>query len=135
MIVYSLEPHLTSEDFIAVLRSSGLAARRPIHNLEQIEGMLKNADIIVTARLEGQLIGVSRALTDYQFCTYLSDLAVSRDHQRKGIGKLLIEKTHEAAGKQTRLILISAPAARDYYPHIGLEKHDSCWMIAPTDPK
>lgn len=135
MIVYSLEPNLTTEDFLAVLRSSGLDARRPVHNLEQIEGMLKNANIIVTARLEGQIIGVSRALTDYQFCTYLSDLAVSRDHQRQGIGKLLIEKTHEAAGKQTRLILISAPAARDYYPHIGLEKHDSCWMIAPAAPK
>jgi predicted N-acetyltransferase YhbS len=94
--------------------------------------MLANADILLTARIEsGLLVGISRAITDFHYCTYLSDLAVDRDHQRKGIGRELIRRTHEAAGLCTRLILLSAPTASDYYPHIGMRKHDSCWKTEP----
>jgi predicted N-acetyltransferase YhbS len=90
--------------------------------------MIEHADVIVTARdPEGRLLGVSRAISDFHYCTYLSDLAVDAKHQRQGIGKQLIRTTHEAAGLHTTLILLSAPAARDYYPHIGMKQHDSCW--------
>ncbi|HEY2146296.1 MAG TPA: GNAT family N-acetyltransferase, partial [Pirellulales bacterium] len=67
--------------------------------------------------------------TDFAYCTYLSDLAVAESHQRQGIGRELIRRTHEAAGLQTKLILLAAPKARTYYPHIGMVQHDSCWMI------
>ena len=74
-----------------------------------MEEMLAHADIIVTARSNGRLVGVSRAITDFSFCTYLSDLAVDRGFQRQGIGKELIRRTHDAAGLHTTLILLSAP--------------------------
>jgi GNAT superfamily N-acetyltransferase len=124
---YQLEPQLSAEEFIDVLVRSTLAERRPIHDRDRITAMLIQADIIVTARLEGQLIGVSRALSDFAFCTYLSCLAVDVAHQRRGIGKELIRRTHEAAGLNSVLLLLAAPAARDYYPHIGMIRHDSCW--------
>ena len=85
--------------------------------------------IIITARARGRLVGISRAITDFSYCTYLSDLAVDRDYQRRGIGKELIRRTHELAGLNTTLILLAAPLARDYYPHIGMQFHDSCWII------
>jgi predicted N-acetyltransferase YhbS len=130
---YTIEPELTREEFIDVLRRSTLSERRPVDNLPRITGMLANADIIVAARNEsGQLVGVSRALTDYHYCTYLSDIAVDRVCQRQGIGRELIRRTHEAAGLETRLILLSAPTASAYYPHIGMRPHDSCWMIDPA---
>jgi predicted N-acetyltransferase YhbS len=50
-------------------------------------------------------------------------------HQRKGIGKRLIEETHRAAGESTTLILVAAPAAEDYYPRIGMKHLPSCWAI------
>ena len=128
-VVYQREPHLASEEFIHVLVKSTLGERRPIDDLVRIEGMLRQADLIVTARRNGQLIGVSRALTDFQFCTYLSDLAVDEAFQQQGIGKRLIEETHRAAGLHTMLILIAAPNAASYYPHIGMEQHPSCWFI------
>jgi ribosomal protein S18 acetylase RimI-like enzyme len=91
--------------------------------------MLRHADLVVTARVGGVLVGVSRAISDFSFCTYLSDLAVDRAYQRRGIGRELIRRTHEAAGLGTTLILLAAPAARGYYPHIGMDSHDSCWII------
>ena len=128
-VTYQQEPNLTSENFTDVLVRSTLAERRPIHDAETIKAMLKNADLILTARIDGLLVGVSRAITDFAFCTYLSDLAVDENYQRQGIGQELIRRTHEAAGLNTTLILLAAPKAQTYYPHIGMTKHESCWII------
>jgi predicted N-acetyltransferase YhbS len=128
-ITYRLEPELEPEEFIEVLNRSTLAERRPVRNAKTIRAMLANADVIVAARDNGRLVGVSRAITDFAYCTYLSELAVAESHQRQGIGRELIRRTHEAAGLQTKLILLAAPKARTYYPHIGMMPHDSCWMI------
>ena len=74
--------------------------------------MLKHADLIVTARISsGLLIGVARSITDFHYCTYLSDLAVDVSFQRRGIGRRLIDFTHEEAGKKTTLILLAAQLA------------------------
>ena len=130
---YALEPSLAPEEFIDVLRRSTLAERRPVSEPDTIEGMLTNADIILTARADSELlVGISRAVTDFHYCTYLSDLAVDAAYQGQGIGRELIRRTHEAAGLKTRLILLSAPTARTYYPHVGMRSHDSCWTIDPT---
>lgn len=130
--IFTVEPDLSPDEFVDVLRRSTLAERRPVEDIDQIEGMLRNANVIIAARRDdGLLIGVSRAITDFHYCTYLSDLAVDRSFQRLGVGRRLIKKTHEIAGLDTSLILLSAPAARTYYPHIGMTQHDSCWMIPP----
>lgn len=126
---YALEPELTVAEFLDLLERSTLAARRPVNQPHTLEGMLRHADLILTARLHGKLVGLARAITDYHFCTYLSDLAVDQAVQKQGIGKELISRLHEAAGMQTMLILLAAPAAREYYPHIGMQYHDSCWII------
>ena len=134
MVSYALEPNLSEAEFVDVLVRSTLAERRPVAEPESIRAMLRNADVIVTARVEGLLVGVSRALSDFGYCTYLSDLAVDVAHQKSGIGKELVRRTHEAAGLHTSLILLAAPAAREYYPRIGMTKHDSCWVI-PKRPR
>jgi ribosomal protein S18 acetylase RimI-like enzyme len=129
-IEYSVEPHLTVQEFVDVLRRSTLAERRPVDDRSTMAGMLANADVIVTARdSTGLLVGVSRAITDFHYCTYLSDLAVDVAFQRRGIGRELIRRTHVTAGLATSLILLSAPQAETYYPHIGMRRHESCWRI------
>jgi predicted N-acetyltransferase YhbS len=131
-VTYQREPDLSPAEFIDVLVRSALAERRPIHDADTIRDMLANADLILTARDGAKLVGVSRAITDYAFCTYLSDLAVDEAYQRRGIGRELVRLTHEATGLQTTLILLAAPKAQGYYPHIGLTRHESCWIIPRT---
>ena len=133
-IVYQQEPDLPVAEFIDVLVRSTLGERRPIHAVAAMESMLRHADIICTARMGPLLVGVARALTDFSFCTYLSDLAVDEQYQRQGIGKALIRQVHEAAGLVTSLILLAAPKAQGYYPRIGLTRHESCWVI-PAGPR
>lgn len=128
-VEYHLEPRLDADEFVDVLDRSTLAARRPVDDARVIAGMLAHADVIVTARAGGRLVGVSRAISDFSYCTYLSDLAVDATFQGRGIGRELIRRTHDAAGRHTTLILLAAPAAQSYYPHIGMQRHESCWII------
>lgn len=129
-IRYAVEPGLGVDEFADVLLRSTLAERRPLDQPDLMEGMLRHADLIVTARnAAGLLVGISRAISDFSFCTYLSDLAVDQAFQGAGIGRELIKRTHEAAGQHTQLILLAAPKARSYYPHIGMNPHDSCWIL------
>ena len=129
-IKIKLEPELEPAEFVDLLQRSTLAQRRPVDDPDRIKGMLENASLILAARTkEGLLVGISRAITDFHYCTYLSDLAVDVAFQRLGIGKQLIEATHQAAGKSTNLILLAAPAAEAYYPHIGFTSHQSCWIL------
>lgn len=128
MITYQPDSNLNREEFISILRRSTLGDRRPIDNPERIDTMLTHANLILTARDNGKIVGVVRALTDFSFCTYLSDLAVDQDYQHQGIGKELIKRTWLAAPK-AKLILLSAPAAVDYYPHIGMKRHEYCYYI------
>jgi len=128
-IVYASEPNFSAESFRDILIASTLAERRPANDLQRLDKMLRHAGIIITARDGKRLAGVSRAITDFSYCCYLSDLAVDIAYQRRGIGKRLIEETHAMAGEQTTLILVAAPAAETYYPHIGMRQHPSCWIV------
>lgn len=128
-IIYSIEPDLPAEEFVDVLVRSGLSVRRPVDDIERIGRMIEYASIVVCARDEGKLVGISRAVTDYSYCCYLSDLAVDKAYQGKGIGQKLIALTQETAGEETMLLLLEAPMAAGYYKHVGFEKSDNAWII------
>lgn len=131
-IVYALEPDLSAEEFRAILIASTLGERRPIDDPGRLGRMLRQADLIVTARDGTRLVGISRAITDFSYCCYLSDLAVDVAYQRQGIGKRLIAETHKSAGELTSLILVAAPKAESYYPRIGMKQRPSCWTLPKT---
>jgi len=126
---FALEPQLAVEEFIDVLRRSSLAERRPVEQRQRMARMLEGAQLLVTARVGGRLVGVARALTDFSYVTYVSDLAVDAGFQGRGMGRELLRLTHERAGHETMPVLLAAPKARSYYPHIGMRPHDSCWVF------
>jgi predicted N-acetyltransferase YhbS len=119
---------LDVDEVLAVYRDSGLGERRPIEDRERFTAMLRNANLVLCARVSERLVGIARSVSDFCYATYLSDLAVSLDHQRSGIGRALILATQREA-PQAKLILLSAPAAVDYYPHIGFTQHPSAWVL------
>jgi predicted N-acetyltransferase YhbS len=129
MISYSSNKTISNLEFIDVLERSTLAERRPVSDPERIQAMLDNANVLITAWDGDKLIGISRAISDRVYCTYLSDLAVDVDYQKSGIGKKLIDLTHEVAGFATTLILLAAPAAVNYYPKIGMEQFSNCFLF------
>lgn len=127
-INYHSNRKITAEEFIDVLNRSTLGERRPVGDKNRIQHMLDHANVLVTAWSGALLVGVSRALTDFNYCCYLSDLAVDQKFQHQGIGKKLIDLTHEVSGDKTMLILLAAPAAREYYPKVNMERHEHCFV-------
>ena len=128
MIHYQQEASLSSQEFRELLISSTLGERRPVDDPGRMEAMVRNANLLITARHNGKLVGVARSLTDFVYATYLSDLAVHIDYQHKGIGKELIRQTKLAA-PQAAIVLLSAPAAINYYPKIGMDHHPHAFWL------
>lgn len=128
-IRYETAVPLSVDQFIDVLKRSTLSERRPVNDRARMEQMLQHANLVVTAWKGDLLVGVSRALTDFSFCCYLSDLAVDEQYQKQGIGKELIRLTKAQCGKDTTLILLAAPKAALYYPHIGMDQFTDCFLL------
>jgi hypothetical protein len=115
--IYAREDHLGPDEYIDVVRKSGL--NRPIEDRGRIERMLAHANLIITARQDGRLVGFARSLSDFSFCCYLSDL----------IGKRLIEETRVAAGGPlATTLLLSAPGAMSFYKSFGMPQADNCFL-------
>ncbi len=127
-VTYQINTPITPEQFVELLGKCRLGARRPLDNYYVIKGMLDNADFLVTAWEELELIGVARCVSDFSYCCYLSDLAVAEDYQQQDVGHMMIKKIEQQLPPSCRIILLSAPDAADYYPKIGFEKHDNAWV-------
>ena len=132
MITYRTGYDLDLDAVIELYRASTLGERRPVEDRERMAGMLKNANLVVTAWDGEALVGISRALTDFVYVTYLSDLAVRVSHQRHGIGKELMRRT-QAVAPCAQIILLAAPAAEAYYPHVGFTHHPQAWVLKPGE--
>lgn len=126
---YAIERSITPEQYIELLYSSGLGERRPAGDRAAIAAMLEHANLLVTAWDGDLLAGAARCFTDFAYVTYCSDLCVRESYQRQGIGKQLLRTVLRAA--PCRIVLLAAPMAVDYYPHIGFEWHPSAWMVTP----
>lgn len=127
MITYKSDIVPQVDLVIDLYKDAGL--KRPVEDEERIGLMYRNANLIVTAWDNRVLVGVSRALTDFCYCCYLSDLAVRSSYQKHGIGKRLIDLTKELCGDQAMLLLLSAPSALSYYPAVGFKKVENGFII------
>ena len=127
-INYQVNPTISVQDLIDILKKSTLGLRRPLADLEAMESMLAHANYYIGAYENGQLVGLARAMTDFVYTTYLSDLAVDEKYQQQGIGKELI-KILKINIPRAKLILLAAPAAEAYYPKIGMQNHPHCYYI------
>jgi GNAT superfamily N-acetyltransferase len=132
MITYRTGNDVDLEAVVDLYVDSTLGERRPVDDRERMARMLAEANLVLTAWEGTLLVGISRSITDWVYCTYLSDLAVRADHQGRGIGKQLVRLTREATPQAT-LILLAAPKAVDYYPRIGMTRHESAWVLFPGE--
>jgi GNAT superfamily N-acetyltransferase len=126
---YTINRPITPTQFVDLLNRSSLGERRPTEDPECMKGMIENSNLVVGAWDSDLLIGIARSVTDFHFCCYLSDLAVDKNYQKRGVGIELQRITQAQLGPKCTLILLAAPAAALYYPHIGYEKHDNCWTL------
>jgi len=129
---YEHTRRISEADFVDLLKRSTLAERRPVDDPKCVRAMLDHANLLCTAWHGGRLVGLARSVTDFEYCCYLSDLAVDEAYQKKGIGRELIRLTQSRLGRKAKIILLAAPRAETYYPKIGFDAHRSAWILSAT---
>ncbi|MEB2777598.1 GNAT family N-acetyltransferase [Algoriphagus sp. D3-2-R+10] len=132
MILYEIEKNLSLQDFMYVLDDSGLGKRRPMHDPEHLERMLRNSNLVIVAREGGDILGVLRALSDYSYRTFIADLAVISSRQGEGIGRGMLEFARSLA-PEARLILFAAENAINFYQKLGFHLHERCYQLKPDE--
>jgi predicted N-acetyltransferase YhbS len=132
LIEYRTGKDLDLDEVIDVYVDSTLGERRPVGDRERMAGMLRHANLVISAWEDGRMVGIARSVSDFHYATYLSDLAVRLSHQKKGIGLELMRRTQATAPDAT-LILLAAPAAVGYYPRVGFTRHESAWVLRPGE--
>ncbi len=126
-LTYSSNIIPTADQVIELYQNSGLP--RPTHDKERIKKMFDNSTLIITVWDGERLIGVSRSITDWCWSCYLADLAVRHEYKQSGIGKKLIMLTKEKVGDECMILLLSVPAAMEYYPKVGFIKQESSFIM------
>lgn len=132
-IEYRVGNDLDLDEVVELYRASTLGERRPIDDRPRMAEMLAHANLVVTAWEGSLLVGIARTLTDFSYVGYLSDLAVRKSHWSRGIGTELIRRTRERMGPRSKIVLLAAPKAVDYYPRIGFAKHTGAWVLGAED--
>jgi ribosomal protein S18 acetylase RimI-like enzyme len=120
VITYKINTKIEPHQLAGIFQSSGI--KRPVEDLNRLKMMLDNSTLLVTAWDGEKLVGVARALTDKSYCCYLSDLAVDKEYQNKGIGHELVDEVQKQIGDECNLVLLAAPESIEYYPKIGFDK-------------
>lgn len=133
-IICAQETGLTAEEYIGCVGQSTLGPVRPLANAQRLEAMLENSNLVVTARTaEGTLVGIFRAMTDWNWVCYCADLAVADTHQRQGIGKALMNKASEILGPGCSITLLAMPGSEDFYRSIGMAATPSAFYRDRTN--
>lgn len=128
-IEYRDNANISVQEAIDLYRRSTLGERRPLDRPDIFEGMLRNANLVVTAWDASRLVGIARTLTDFTYVAYLADLAVDAAYQNRGIGRQLVEETRRRLKPECMIVLLAAPKANEYYPKLGFEHNPRAWIL------
>ena len=88
-LTYKINTKITAEDVADLFKRSGI--NRPVNDLPRIKKMIDNSNLTITTWDGDKLIGISRSLTDFCYCCYLSDLAVDKKYQPLYFGMIYFE--------------------------------------------
>jgi len=133
-IEYRLGNDLDLDQVEELYHASTLGERRPVEDRAILNDMVRHANLVVTAWDGELMVGICRTMTDFSYVGYLADLAVRESYQKQGIGVEMIVRTRAEMGPRSMLVLLAAPKAREYYPKVGFQPHNSAWILRASDP-
>ena len=115
------------DEYLALYRSSGI--KRPLADSARMARLFAGANLTLSARIDGTLVGLARCLSDGAFVCYIADLLVAGDLQHSGIGRILLQAVAEHSGPEVQQLRLSAPSAMGYYPKVGFQSISNAFAI------
>jgi GNAT superfamily N-acetyltransferase len=90
---------------------------------------LAGSDLVLTARVEGRLVGLARTVTDGATICFVQDLLVHPDFRRRGVGRSLMRELLDRHHRCRQFVLITdadAPDVHAFYRSLGLVAGEEC---------
>ena len=102
----------------------------------QLLAALRNSHSLVTARLNGQLIGLGNAISDGHLVVYFPHMLVHPNHQGQGVGKEMMKIMQERYVDFHQQMLIADGRAIDFYRSLGFSKAgktEPMWIFSGSE--
>jgi GNAT superfamily N-acetyltransferase len=129
-IVLSLSDPIETDEVLALYLANGWsAAEKP----QQLMSGLRNSHALVTARIDGALAGLANALSDGHLVVYFPHMLVHPGHQRRGIGRQLMQMLLARYQGFHQLMLTADGDAVAFYEAMGFRRAGSTvpmWIYA-----
>tara|TARA_B100000579_G_C22520505_1_gene705940 strand:+ start:278 stop:751 length:474 start_codon:yes stop_codon:yes gene_type:complete len=91
-------------------------------SIKQIKKMLANSNVIITLWKNNNLVGFGRATTDQVYRAVLWDIVVSKDEQRVGLGKVIVEELlKDEKINSTEKVYLMTTDRKDFYKQLGFK--------------
>ena len=128
-----MQDTIEQSEIIALYRANEWSsAEKPA----QLLAALRNSHSLVTARLNGQLIGIGNAISDGHLVVYFPHMLVHPHHQGQGVGKEMMKAMQEKYVGFHQQMLIADGRAIDFYKSLGFSragKTEPMWIFAGSE--
>ena len=116
----SLKPMKGLEKLQVLFNQNTLWAKN--RTIDQIKCMLANSNVIITLWYKDDLVGFGRATTDHVYRAVLWDIVVSKDLQRVGLGKFIVEELlKDKRINSAEKIYLMTTDSKDFYKQLGFK--------------
>ena len=90
--------------------------------ISQIQKMLSNSNVIITLWSKHNLVGFGRATTDEVYRAVLWDIVVSKEVQRVGLGKVIVEELlKDKKINSVEKVYLMTTDSQDFYKQLGFK--------------
>lgn len=125
-----LNDEIEEEEIVNLYRlNQWSSAEKP----EQLMPALRHSHNLVTARIDGQLIGIANAISDGYLVVYYPHMLVHPEFQRQGLGCKMVQALQEIYSGFHQQMLTADGAAIAFYEFLGFERAgntEPMWIYA-----
>lgn len=129
----SMQDTIEQSEVVALYRANEWpSAEKP----DQLLAALRNSHSLVTACLNGQLIGIGNAISDGHLVVYFPHMLVHPSHQGQGIGKRMMQTMQEIYGGFHQQMLTTDGKAVDFNKSLGFSRAgntEPMWIYAGSE--
>ncbi len=126
----SLGDTLVDDEVIALYKANAWSsAEKP----RQLLAALRNSHTLVTARVNGRLVGLGNAISDGHLVVYFPHMLVHPEFQHQGIGRAMMGALLERYADLHQKMLTADGDAVEFYKSMGFEragKTEPMWIYA-----
>ena len=99
-------------------------------NIDQIKKMLAHSNVIITLWNKNNLVGFGRATTDQVYRAVLWDIVVSKDVQRVGLGKIIVDELlKDKKINSAEKIYLMTTDSKDFYKQLGFKVNTNQFLM------